>query len=229
MKILFVIPSMPEFEVICKTFPQAKSLNSHHFRTFHRHVMLDFLVPGPGSAPMILHLDRRLSATHYDLVMLAGICGSWRNDLKPGQVVRISQDQFADLGADSPGGFLPASSLGIYLENESWQAGPIRDNPGRWVSLFNHLPAVKAITLNTVTGSAVSIERNGRLWDPDTESMEGAAFFYVCRNEKLNFVQLRAVSNMVEPRNRENWQLHKALDNLSKELEKIVSEIHDKN
>ena len=38
--------------------------------------------------------------------------------------------------------------------------------------------------------------------------MEGAAFFYVCLKEKVNFFQIRAISNFVEKRNKKNWEIN---------------------
>ena len=50
---------------------------------------------------------------------------------------------------------------------------------------------------------------------PDIESMEGAAFFYVCMMEKIPCVQLRAISNYVERRNKNNWNIPLSLKNLT--------------
>jgi futalosine hydrolase len=47
------------------------------------------------------------------------------------------------------------------------------------------------------------------------ESMEGAAFFYACRQAGVPCMQIRAVSNYVEKRNRDNWQIGLAVKNLN--------------
>jgi futalosine hydrolase len=44
--------------------------------------------------------------------------------------------------------------------------------------------------------------------------MEGAAFMYACTVHEVPFAQVRAVSNVVEPRNRANWALSQAIRNL---------------
>jgi futalosine hydrolase len=46
--------------------------------------------------------------------------------------------------------------------------------------------------------------------------MEGAAFHYVCLTEKVPFLQLRAVSNYVGERNKKNWNIKLAIENLNK-------------
>jgi futalosine hydrolase len=45
--------------------------------------------------------------------------------------------------------------------------------------------------------------------------MEGAAFFYACRKEGVPGLQIRAVSNYVEKRNRDAWQIGLAVKNLN--------------
>jgi futalosine hydrolase len=45
--------------------------------------------------------------------------------------------------------------------------------------------------------------------------MEGAAFMYSCLIHDVPFAQVRAVSNMVERRNRESWKISNAIDNLT--------------
>jgi futalosine hydrolase len=52
--------------------------------------------------------------------------------------------------------------------------------------------------------------------------MEGATFFYICALEKIPFLSLRAISNKVEPGNRDSWNIKLALDNLAGKLEEIL-------
>jgi futalosine hydrolase len=52
--------------------------------------------------------------------------------------------------------------------------------------------------------------------------MEGATFFYICCREKIPFLALRAISNKVEPRNKSNWDIMLALNNLSEILDDLI-------
>ena len=74
---------------------------------------------------------------------------------------------------------------------------------------------VKGITVNTVHGNKKSISKVVTLYNPDVESMEGAAFFYVCNQFKIPAIQLRAVSNYVERRNMKNWDITLAVEKLN--------------
>jgi 1,4-dihydroxy-6-naphthoate synthase len=57
-----------------------------------------------------------------------------------------------------------------------------------------------------------------QIWNPEVETMEGAAFFQGCLIENVPFRALRAISNRVEPRNREAWKLKEAVEAVQKEL-----------
>ena len=79
---------------------------------------------------------------------------------------------------------------------------------------FDTLPAVTGITVNTVHGTKGSIAAITTRFNPQVESMEGAAFMSACLLHHVAFAQVRAVSNRVEPRNREAWKMADAIRNL---------------
>jgi futalosine hydrolase len=51
-------------------------------------------------------------------------------------------------------------------------------------------------------------------FQPQVESMEGAAFMYACLIYGVPFAQVRAVSNIVERRNRRAWKMDEAVEGL---------------
>jgi futalosine hydrolase len=55
--------------------------------------------------------------------------------------------------------------------------------------------------------------------------MEGAAVFYVCQMEKIPFLQLRAISNRVEKRNRNAWNIPLPLENLRRVVLLLLNEL----
>jgi futalosine hydrolase len=55
-------------------------------------------------------------------------------------------------------------------------------------------------------------------FDPDIESMEGAAIFYVCLLEKVPFLEIRGISNYVDIRDTDKWDIPTAIENLTNEL-----------
>jgi futalosine hydrolase len=81
--------------------------------------------------------------------------------------------------------------------------------------MLNPLFHVRGVTVNKVHGNEKSIARITELYQPDIESMEGAAFAYACAMHKLPYFQIRAISNYVERRNRESWNIPLAVKNLN--------------
>jgi futalosine hydrolase len=73
---------------------------------------------------------------------------------------------------------------------------------------------VKGITVNTVHGAEGSIAAVVERCKPQVESMEGAAFMYACLVHDVAFAQVRAVSNVVERRDRARWKLSEAIHSL---------------
>ena len=56
----------------------------------------------------------------------------------------------------------------------------------------------------------------------DVESMEGASIFKVCNEFGVSCVQIRAISNNVEKRNKANWNMPLAIHNLNNQVAKII-------
>jgi futalosine hydrolase len=52
--------------------------------------------------------------------------------------------------------------------------------------------------------------------------MEGAAFMYACLIHNVRFAQVRAVSNLVERRDRARWQMVEAIQALGVAAFRIV-------
>jgi len=83
---------------------------------------------------------------------------------------------------------------------------------------------VSGITVNTVHGSERSIASVAARCAPQVESMEGAAFMFACLMHDLPFAQVRAVSNVVERRNRSAWRVAEAIDRLAETTRHILAE-----
>ena len=182
------------------------------------------LVTGVGAVATAWALTRYLCCEQLpDLAINIGIAGSFNSDIQLGDVVMPVSDCFADSGVEERSGFLSLSEAGLQDPDERpFTSGRILTE-NRFVSAASEiLRPVSSITVNTATGSLKTIARLSGKYHPDIETMEGAAFFYVCSREKIPFMALRAVSNMVEPRDREKWNIELALANLSVKLNEVL-------
>ena len=188
----------------------------------------DFLITGVGCPATIYHLAKRFQQIDYDLVIQAGIAGSFTRLLNLGDVVLVNQDNFADLGISEKNNFHSIFEKGFADENASpFTQGWLKNTD----AIMNHfqLQKVRAITVNTVTDSEMQIRQLVSKFDPEIETMEGAAMHYTCLMENVPFIQLRSISNYVGERNKENWKMNEAIDNLNEELFKIVDKLTDDN
>jgi futalosine hydrolase len=153
---------------------------------------------------------RALACARYDLALNLGVCGSFAPHLHPGCVVHVVSDRIAELGAEDGDVFLTVEELGLPGDAVFVNAHP-PDN-----DLLGNLSPVSSITVNTVHGNARSIAAIVRRFAPQVESMEGAGFMHACLISEVAFAQVRAVSNLVETRNREAWSLGEAIGNLNR-------------
>ena len=188
---------------------------------------IDVLITGPGMISTIYHLAKKLHAAKYDLAINSGIAGSFSKKIPLGNVVNVTQECFSELGAEDDKNFIHITEMKFegadpfplkkkYAVNKT----KIKSN-----ALAN-LPKVKGITVNTVHGNKSSIEKIKKLFYPDIETMEGAAFFYVCEKQKIPFIQLRAISNYVEKRNKSKWKMNEAITKLCHVLKIFIREIN---
>jgi len=168
----------------------------------------DVLIGGVGIAATVYHLTKQLHHHHYDLVIQAGVAGSFDTTVALTEVVMVKQDCFADLGAIEENRFQTIQQMGFSNEPE-WY---VNNN-----HLLNKLPykQAKAITVSTVTDDAATIGRLQQKWAADVESMEGAALHYVGHHQQTSYLQLRSISNIVGIRDKTQWKIKQAIENLN--------------
>lgn len=212
MKILIVSATWMEVKLITDELIY-KEEKSHNLKQFQwNNSSIDFLITGIGTTLTTFHLTQTLNEFEYDWVINLGIAGSYTTDLKIGEVVEVATDEFADLGIEKRNEFLTLFDAGFVEANEfPFQQGLLKSTGGHF---FDNLKKVKGITSNKSSGRQSSIAELSEKFHPQVESMEGAAFFYVCNWLGINCVQIRAVSNFVEPRESSKWNIPLALENL---------------
>lgn len=171
----------------------------------------DLIITGVGMVATAFSLGKQLS-NQYNLILNVGIAGSFDRGIALGEVVNITHDTFAELGAEDHENFITLPQLG-FGENTFSSSAETAVN----------LKKVKGITVNKVHGNAQSIEKTIQLHQPQTESMEGAAVFYACQQLNIPAMQIRSISNYVEPRNRESWQIGLAVKNLNDWLIEFIN------
>lgn len=226
MKVLLV--SATRFEVAPITSYLEKNFEtipSGYFKKNNLEVRM--LSTGVGMMQTAYAMTKALLNEEYNLVIHAGIGGAYQNsDLKIGDVVQIISEQYGDLGAELPDeSFISIHDLDLIpADGLPFQKGKL-DNPT--ASSFDFLTKAKGVSVNKVTGSKKSVVRMEKDVQADIENMEGIAFFYVCLLEGVDFISIRSVSNYVEERNREGWNLPLAIGNLNETLVSILDTLSE--
>lgn len=195
-----------------------------HFSTpenavFRRNdLTVKLLVTGVGITATTWHLSQSLARKKPDLAINAGVAGAFDHSFQLGDVVHVVSERFGDLGVEEADGrFTDLFELGLIDSNEKPHVHGQLYNLAATESRF--LPQAKGLTVHKVHGSAASIAAVQQKYpDAQVESMEGAAFFYSCLMAEVPFLEIRSISNYVEPRNREAWKLGLAIENLNRTM-----------
>lgn len=162
-----------------------------------------------------------LALKRPDFAINAGVAGAIDRSLQLGDVRLVATERLADLGVeDAEGQFTDLFELGFEDRDRAPFSGGKMINPGKAA----YLPAVNGITVNKAHGSEASIAALREKYpDAQLESMEGAAFFYACLKTGVPFAEIRSISNYVEPRNRETWDLPLAISNLNEVIRQVLT------
>jgi futalosine hydrolase len=215
-------PLLDKFRLVGRSDDQ---LSTYRFKN----TVIDVLIPGVGMVQTAYFLGRHLAQKTYNLAINAGIAGTFNHSLPIGSVVNVIEDCVPELGAEDGDNFLSVFDLGLTEPDSPPYKGGRLINDSLIPEVFSNLevlmklPKVTGITSNSVRGSIESISRIKRIAEADLESMEGAAFFFACLSAKVPCLQIRAVSNRVEERDKSQWNLDLALKNLNNVLWKVAT------
>jgi futalosine hydrolase len=219
-KILYITSTSAEAEALKMIKGMITSQGFYIFDNLE----INLLISGVGSISTAWSIKEWLSVNGKpDLAINGGIAGSYKENIEIGSVVMPITDCFADAGIEDRDSFLTLPEAGLMNPDEfPFKQGILHGDPKYCDQMLSHLKPVKAITVNTATGSDATRIRLVKKYNPDIETMEGATFFYICIREKMPFLALRAISNKVESRDKSKWKIQPALVALSEKLEEII-------
>ncbi|WP_433373466.1 futalosine hydrolase [Actinoplanes sp. CA-142083] len=172
------------------------------------HVVVEAVGVGPAAAAA--GTARLLATGNYRAVISAGIAGGFDGRAPVGAIVLGRRSIAADLGAETPDGFLPVEELGF-------GTSVLPADPLLLKGLTTALPGAIAgdvLTLATVTGTAATADAlRNRFPQAVAEAMEG--FGVAVAAGGLPFAEVRTISNPIGPRDRAAWRLKEAFAALS--------------
>lgn len=188
---------------------------------------VDVVVAGVGMMDTTYCLAKKISQNKYTLAVQAGIAGSFHPIFAPGMVVAIKEDMVGDLGVMQDKEWKDVFDLGLARENTAPWKNRKLVNPHQGILTKLQLECVRGITVNQVSTNKDFIQGMKDKYMPVIESMEGAAFHYVCLKEFIPFIQFRGISNMIGERDQKKWKMNEAIDALNSEVIKFLNQITD--
>jgi futalosine hydrolase len=225
MKILIVAATELEIKKIVGNFDlinnTAPNLNRYNFL----HHEIDVLVTGIGMVATAFELGKVLAKNDYDFAIDCGIAGSFDNNILIGETVHVDNELFAEFFAENGDELIPVLNLEMIDD-----ICPFSNKKGELInrsiiknSVINSMRKARGITLNKISGSEETIEFLRKSFNPQVETMEGAAFYYCCFSSGVNCAEIRTISNFVEPRSLAKWEIEKAVQALTGKVIAILN------
>ncbi|MEU9730786.1 futalosine hydrolase [Streptomyces sp. NPDC048002] len=175
--------------------------------------------PAAAAAGTAVALTRAaLAGRPYDLVVSAGIGGGFAPHAPVGSLVVADEITAADLGAETPDGFVPVTDLGFGAVTHR----PPRELVRRAADAAHALTGA-VLTVSTVTGTAARAAALRQAHPAAlAEAMEGFGVAEAAAAHGVPVLEIRAVSNPVGPRDRAAWRIPEALAALAAGFGKLT-------
>ena len=183
----------------------------------------DILISGIGLTASTYHLAKQFSLKKYDLVIQAGVAGCFDLRIPLGAVVAVKQDAIADQSVVELERLKTLFDLNLVPQDQYPYKKGWLINTNKGVLKKTKLKTIKGISVNQISTSKQMIKFYRDVFDPVTESMEGAALHYVCLMENVPFVQIRSISNYIGERNKKKWDMMDSIMNLNDSLMRIIN------
>ena len=220
MKILLVAATQAEIDLYCRL----SGVTEEH-PVVRAGMEISCLITGVGIAAAAFSLGRHLALNAYDLIIHAGIAGAIDRKLSIGQTVFVRSDMFYKLGAEDGENYLSVFDLGLDNPDEyPFKHGKLfHDFPVFGRDFISTVTSVEAITVQTIHGNQTSIETLLQTCpEAQIESQEGASVLFAAKMMQMPCIQIRTISNFVERRNRDAWNLPLAIENLNHFLSNLL-------
>ena len=226
MRILVTAATSAEILPACEIWEALRSQADNN-------LFIDTVETGIGSAATAYHTLKALLAnpdSPYDLAINMGIAGSFCDSLAIGTVVRVVSDFFGDCGIQTASGFQSLFDARLIdADTYPFVSGKLAPPSlsREWESALSPISVANGITVQHLVEDSLSASTTP---PAQVETMEGAAFFYVCMNEHIPCFALRAISNRVGEQDKSKWNIPLAIGNLSLALKDCFQRsIHHSN
>jgi futalosine hydrolase len=186
----------------------------------------DVLLAGVGPASAAVRTAAALTAAEYGLVVSAGIGGGFVGRAAVGTLAVADRIVAADLGAETAEGFSSLEDLGFGSASIAADAAIARRVAEALEASGLQVQTGPVLTLSTVTGSAATAAKlAARVPGAVAEAMEGFGVATAAAHRGIAVLEIRAISNLVGPRDRAAWRIGEALAALEAASKILVEDL----
>ena len=185
---------------------------------------VDRLITGVGQLQTAYHLLKKIYTHRPEFIIQAGIGGS-SEAADIGKIFGIHSEKLADLGVEEQTGFKSIFNLNLGDPNHFPFSNGSLINPYSRLMQWSGFTFQEGITVNEISSRSTRIHDLKQKSLSVVESMEGAALHYVCLMEKIPFLQIRSVSNILGERDKTRWKLSEALLHLNETLITFIQKL----
>lgn len=177
----------------------------------------DVVAGGVGQVLAAVSTTKALASTKYDFVISAGIGGGFKNNAEVGSIVVANEIVAADLGVETSEGFSRIEELGFGVSRFSIDMLVTNQLEEALLKIGLIVQQGPILTLSTVTGTEEkALELASRIPNAHVEAMEGFGVATAASQFQIPCLEIRAISNLVGPRDRSAWKIKEALEVLEK-------------
>lgn len=170
------------------------------------------IAAGAGPAAAAAVTSAELAKHPYHLVINAGIGGGFPNQAEVGSLVLATEVVAADLGSETAEGFRSVDELGFGKSSVPVDRTIVQKWADALQNEETHVYTGPILTVSTTTGTKSTADALlKRVPGAVAESMEGFGAGTAAAHFGIPFIEIRAISNVVGPRDRDAWRIPDAL------------------
>ena len=223
--ILFVAATEKELENLIRGSLPADLLQNQGREEKYRGKKIGVLACGVGPLNAAISLERFFTLRQkVSAVVNIGIAGSYNlRKLPLGSVCLAHREIWPEYGLRDDYCLAQPEKLGFPLDARGpeiiWNSlqlhpGAVAEKAG--LSLDPGWHQGISITMAGVSSRPEHVQRIVKIFQADTENMEGFALAYCCYLRSVPFLEVRTISNLAGTRDRNKWDLKSALGGLRK-------------
>lgn len=236
--IALIVPTPPESQVIRSMIlpsPGDEMKNISLGEIYGKTVLFTHCGAGKVNAA---HSATLLIEKHdIESLILFGVGGAYvRSCLNVGDIAIAETENYGDEGVITVDGWKPMDFTGIpILKKErnyfnSYQVDPDLANYAMEASQKCGFNTRKGnfITVSMCSGTRSAGETMVRRFNGLCENMEGAAVAHICSIYDTPMVEIRGISNLIEDRDENKWNIEKASTNCNRVVSELIRRLDNK-